>query len=146
MLAERGKSDDAEQEQQCGEQSPGACRPFLVMENFFENQFFLFEKMATDLDSYLRRSPRSQTTGDTQSRLIEKARLAVGVLRGVSLLHEHGMVHLDLGALGIDPSRGYRVSDLLHAQSYDWFGGDNYVSLNPDGTAMHIFKVEQPPA
>lgn len=57
-----------------------------------------------------------------------------------------GMVHLDLQALGLDPARPYRVSDLMHSQSYEWRGADNYVSLNPDGTSLHIFKVEQSPA
>lgn len=54
-----------------------------------------------------------------------------------------GMVHLDLPALGVDPARPYRVHDLMHGQSYEWRGEHNYVALNPDGTSMHIFKVEQ---
>jgi starch synthase (maltosyl-transferring) len=53
------------------------------------------------------------------------------------------MVHLDLAALGLDGSRPYKVTDLLHNQSYEWKGADNYVGLNPHGTSMHIFKVEQ---
>lgn len=54
-----------------------------------------------------------------------------------------GMVHLDLGALGLDGSRPYQVTDLLHNQSYEWKGAANYVGLNPNGTSMHLFKVEQ---
>jgi len=54
-----------------------------------------------------------------------------------------GMVHLDLAALGLDRSRPYKVIDLLHNQSYEWRGPDNYVALNPSGTSMHLFKVEQ---
>jgi starch synthase (maltosyl-transferring) len=54
-----------------------------------------------------------------------------------------GMVHLDLAALGLDGSRPFKVTDLLHNQSYEWKGADNYVGLNPHGTSMHIFKVEQ---
>lgn len=54
-----------------------------------------------------------------------------------------GMVHLDLAALGLDGSRPYKVTDLLHNQIYEWRGADNYVELRPGGTAMHIFRVEQ---
>lgn len=54
-----------------------------------------------------------------------------------------GMVHLDLAALGLDGSRPYKVIDLVHNQSYEWRGADNYVGLNPGGVSMHIFRVEQ---
>jgi starch synthase (maltosyl-transferring) len=52
-------------------------------------------------------------------------------------------VHLDLAALGLDAGRPYRVHDLMHGHVYEWSGADNYVSLNPEGTSMHLFKVEQ---
>ena len=54
-----------------------------------------------------------------------------------------GMVHLDLGALGLDGSRPFKVTDLLHNQSYEWRGADNYVALHPTGVSMHLFRVEQ---
>lgn len=54
-----------------------------------------------------------------------------------------GMVHLDLSVLGLDGSRPYKVTDLLHNQTYEWRGADNYVELRPGGTSMHIFRVEQ---
>jgi starch synthase (maltosyl-transferring) len=54
-----------------------------------------------------------------------------------------GMVHLDLAALGLDGSRPYKVTDLIHNQTYEWRGADNYVGLNPSGVSMHVFKVEQ---
>ena len=56
------------------------------------------------------------------------------------------MVRLNLAALGLDPQRAFRVHDLLHGHRYDWAGSDNYVALNPDGIAMHLFEVEQAPA
>jgi hypothetical protein len=31
----------------------------------------------------------------------------------------------------------------MHGHSYEWTGADNYVELNPAGTSMHLFKVEQ---
>ncbi len=53
------------------------------------------------------------------------------------------MVHLDLAALGLDGSRPYQVTDLMHGQSYQWQGSSNYVALNPHGVAMHLFEVKQ---
>jgi len=53
------------------------------------------------------------------------------------------LVHLDLGALGLDASRSYKVIDLLHGGAYDWNGADNYVELKPDGVSMHLFRVMQ---
>ncbi len=53
------------------------------------------------------------------------------------------LVHLDLAALGLDPSRPYRVTDLLHGDSYEWRGASNYVSLSPSGVSLHVFRVEQ---
>jgi len=54
-----------------------------------------------------------------------------------------GMVHLDLGALGLDGSRPFKVTDLLHNQTYEWRGVDNYIALHPNGVSMHVFRVEQ---
>lgn len=54
-----------------------------------------------------------------------------------------GGVHLDLHALGLDPHRPYKVHDLMHNQTYDWNGPDNFVILNPHATMMHLFRVEQ---
>ncbi len=52
-------------------------------------------------------------------------------------------VHLDLGALGIDPGRPFKVHDLLHGAVYEWHGATNFVSLNPNGVSMHLFRAEQ---
>ncbi|MBN8417324.1 MAG: alpha-1,4-glucan--maltose-1-phosphate maltosyltransferase [Verrucomicrobia bacterium] len=54
-----------------------------------------------------------------------------------------GMVHLNLAALGLDGSRPFKVADLLHNQTYEWRGADNYVELHPSGVSMHLFRVEQ---
>lgn len=56
---------------------------------------------------------------------------------------QEGMVTLSLEELGIDPSRPYRVHDLLHGDSYTWQGNANFVSLSPAGRLMHLFRVEQ---
>ena len=53
------------------------------------------------------------------------------------------LVHVDLPALGLDANRPFKVFDLLHGGSYEWHGASNYVSLNPHGTFMHAFRVEQ---
>mgnify|MGYP002136017150 CR=1 FL=1 len=52
-----------------------------------------------------------------------------------------GMVHLDMGALGLGPDSAYRVQDVLHGMSYEWKGAHNYVSLDPHATFMHLFRL-----
>lgn len=78
----------------------------------------------------------SKSTPDFNNRILCAISLDAG--QGAA-----GMVHLDLAALGLDGSRPYKVTDLIHNQSYEWRGAGNYVALNPNGTSMHIFKVEQ---
>lgn len=77
----------------------------------------------------------SKVTPDQQNRI-----LCVISLNGFSTVA--GTVQLDLGALGLDSSRPYRVHDLMHGQTYTWHGSENYVELNPVGTSLHIFKIE----
>lgn len=53
-----------------------------------------------------------------------------------------GMVHLDMGALGLTPDAVYRVHDVLHGGSYEWRGAHNYVILDPKATFMHLFRIQ----
>lgn len=78
----------------------------------------------------------SKVTPDHRNRI-----LCVTSLSGFS--NVAGMVKLDLGALGLDASRPFRVHDLMHGHTYEWHGSENYVELNPAGTSLHVFKVEQ---
>lgn len=54
-----------------------------------------------------------------------------------------GMVQLPLEDFSIDPSHPYTVDDLLHGDSYEWKGHENFVSLEPTGRIAHIFQVTQ---
>lgn len=54
-----------------------------------------------------------------------------------------GFVDLPLESLGIDPYREYQVYDLLTDTEYTWFGGHNYVELNPQGIPAHVFHIRQ---
>jgi starch synthase (maltosyl-transferring) len=54
-------------------------------------------------------------------------------------------VHLDLESLGIDPARPYLMHDLLHGNTYEWKGRENYVALDPAGVFLHVFRVDQKP-
>ncbi len=78
----------------------------------------------------------SKTTPDKSNRL-----LCIISLNGFHTVA--GMVKLDLGVLGLDGSLPYRVHDLMHGHTYEWQGAENYVELNPAGTSMHLFEVEQ---
>ena len=57
---------------------------------------------------------------------------------------QSGTIQLDLGALGVDPSRPYVVDDLLGGEAYVWQGGSGYVELHPDRQPAHVFRVSQP--
>ncbi|HEU4481387.1 MAG TPA: alpha-1,4-glucan--maltose-1-phosphate maltosyltransferase [Actinomycetota bacterium] len=54
---------------------------------------------------------------------------------------EEGTVHLDLDALGVDPSRSFEVHDLLADTKYVWHGPQNYVRLDPHHEPAHVFRV-----
>jgi starch synthase (maltosyl-transferring) len=54
--------------------------------------------------------------------------------------YEEGITSLNLDVLGIDPTRGFEVHDLLTETSYFWDGPHNYVRLDP-GEPAHIFRV-----
>ena len=54
--------------------------------------------------------------------------------------YEEGTTTLDLEALGIDPSTGFEVHDLITDTTYFWQGPHNYVRLDPSEPA-HIFLV-----
>jgi starch synthase (maltosyl-transferring) len=66
----------------------------------------------------------------------------------VSLDHagvQSGWVDLDLGPLGVDPTRPYVMHDLLTGARYQWHGGRNFVMLDAAGLAAHLFALEQLP-
>lgn len=53
-----------------------------------------------------------------------------------------GMVHLDLGALGLHHDQTYQVRDLMHGSVFLWHGASNFVSLDPNAVSLHIFQIE----
>ncbi|TLD69301.1 alpha-1,4-glucan--maltose-1-phosphate maltosyltransferase [Phragmitibacter flavus] len=76
----------------------------------------------------------SKVSGDFGNRILVVINLNAGQVSA-------GMVHLDLGALGLAADAHYRVEDLLHGAVYDWQGSHNFVSLDPNGLSMHLFRV-----
>jgi starch synthase (maltosyl-transferring) len=54
---------------------------------------------------------------------------------------EEGMVHLDLGALGLEAGRAFEVHDLLTDTTYVWSDPVNYVRLDPLDEPAHVFQV-----
>lgn len=54
-----------------------------------------------------------------------------------------GFIDLPLESLGIDPYQEYYLHDLLSDTHYTWFGGHNYVELNPQTIPAHVFWVRQ---
>ncbi len=51
-------------------------------------------------------------------------------------------IHLDLGALGLEGDQPFKVTDLMHHQTFNWKGATNFVALDPDNVNMHLFRVE----
>ncbi len=67
---------------------------------------------------------------------------AVLVVVNLNPFHwEEATIALDLGALGLDPSRPYEVHDLVTDTTYVWNGSRNYVRLDPFQEPAHIFRV-----
>lgn len=56
---------------------------------------------------------------------------------------QSGFVNLPLEALGIDPYQPYQVHDLLTDARYLWYGGRNYVELDPQRLPAHIFALRR---
>jgi starch synthase (maltosyl-transferring) len=54
-----------------------------------------------------------------------------------------GWLNLPLHELGIDVDSTYRMNDVLNDTSYLWQGPRNFVRLEPQGTAAHIFVVQR---
>jgi len=55
-----------------------------------------------------------------------------------------GWLDLPLESLGLDPYHSYQLEDVLNGGEYEWFGGHNYVELNPEYIPGHIFWLKQP--
>jgi starch synthase (maltosyl-transferring) len=118
---------------------PGNIKGFIARLNHIrrENQaMHLYDNLVFHSTNHEQLIAYSKSTPDRTNRL-----LTIISLNGHSTVA--GTVHVDLHALGLDARKPYRVTDLMHGHSYEWHGSDNYVSLNPDGTSMHLFKVEQ---
>jgi starch synthase (maltosyl-transferring) len=56
---------------------------------------------------------------------------------------QSGWLSLPLAALGIDAERPFQVHDLLGGARYLWHGPRNFVSLDPESTPAHIFRLRR---
>lgn len=118
---------------------PGNIKGFIARLNHIRREnpaMHLYDNLVFHGTNHEQLIAYSKSTPDWTNRL-----LTIISLNGHTTVA--GTVHVDLHALGLDASKPYRVTDLMHGHSYEWHGSDNYVSLNPDGTSMHLFKVEQ---
>jgi starch synthase (maltosyl-transferring) len=64
----------------------------------------------------------------------------------VNLDYHHtqsGWVTLDMESVGLDPSSAYQMHELLTDARYLWHGARNYISLDPQRTPAHIFRVRR---
>ena len=56
---------------------------------------------------------------------------------------QSGMVDLHLYELALEGTKPFQMLDQLTGECYQWNGGWNYVSLNPNVIPMHVFTVRQ---
>jgi len=54
-----------------------------------------------------------------------------------------GMIHLDLGQLGVTGDQPFRVRDLVGGGRYTWQGPHSYVELDPYTLPAHVFIIER---
>ncbi|MEF8752092.1 MAG: alpha-1,4-glucan--maltose-1-phosphate maltosyltransferase, partial [Candidatus Accumulibacter necessarius] len=58
--------------------------------------------------------------------------------------HKHySMLHIPLGAFGIDEDEQYQAHDLLSDERYRWRGPTAYVELSPSTKMAHIIKIRR---
>ncbi len=56
---------------------------------------------------------------------------------------QSGWVELPLDDLGLEPARPYQMHDLLSGAHFLWYGGRNYVRLDPAAAPVHIFRLRR---
>lgn len=56
---------------------------------------------------------------------------------------QSGFVELPLQELGLNDDEPYQMHDLLNDARYAWYGGRNYVELNPQQLPAHIFHIHR---
>jgi starch synthase (maltosyl-transferring) len=56
---------------------------------------------------------------------------------------QEATVHLDPTLLGLDPERPYEAFDELTGESYQWWGTDPYVRLDPAIRVAHVLSLTQ---
>ena len=54
-----------------------------------------------------------------------------------------GWVELPLGEFELDPDRPYQLHDLLSDARYLWHGARNFVALEPNVAAAHVFRLRR---
>ncbi len=55
---------------------------------------------------------------------------------------QSGWTDLDLEELGVREGRPFEVQDLLSGETYRWTSPVNFVSLDPEETSAHVFRVK----
>jgi starch synthase (maltosyl-transferring) len=55
---------------------------------------------------------------------------------------QSGFVHLDAGAIGLDPGVDFAVNDALNGERYSWVAGENFLKLDPKSMPAHLLAIE----
>lgn len=54
---------------------------------------------------------------------------------------QSGFLDMDLVAVGLVGEQAFQVHDLLSDARYMWNGARNYVALDPERAAAHVFRI-----
>jgi len=57
---------------------------------------------------------------------------------------QDAIISIDLDSLGLPSDRPYRVFDELSGESFEWFGANPFVGLDPTYRVAHIFDLRKP--
>jgi starch synthase (maltosyl-transferring) len=120
-------------------ESPTVFREFITLVNRARR-----ENPALQYDHRLRFHP----TDNEQLLFYSKTSPDLGnvILVVVNLDPHHtqsGWVRVPLGEFGIHPGESYQVHDLVTNARYLWHGESNYVQLDPNVAAAHIFRLRK---
>jgi starch synthase (maltosyl-transferring) len=84
-------------------------------------------------------SAPSSTTGDTR----DTGDIVIVVINLDPHATRETMVHLDMGALGLDGNDSIVVDDAISGDTWTW-GEHNYVRLDPGVEPAHVLAVRKP--
>ncbi len=78
------------------------------------------------------------------SRVSEEAKDLLLIVVNLDFYHtQSGWLDLQLDQLGLEAHQSYQVHDLLSEERHTWYGGRNFVMLDPHAMPAHILRINR---